>query len=224
MPRPDAASASYRTVWLERVADAEWREWITKWVRLPDGLSGPGKEMATTAIREALAPFHVAVAQLQAQAQAEQQRIQERANRQAILTTLHWALPWGSAGALTPAAVAAVTEALDQVPVGATPDQFTQARDLALKPHLAAHEQRQRKAQLIAGALPEIYPHLVRLERNWDFEGKTAWTLAQEFTAPIRERLESELTGEEPPDQVLKLVRRLVRAQLDVEPDRVLTH
>ena len=52
---------------------------------------------------------------------------------------------------------------------------------------------------------------MLKLEPDWDFEGKTAWMLEQEISEPIRKRLEAELNGDEPPDQVQKRVRRLVR-------------
>jgi hypothetical protein len=241
-------------------ADGDLREHLVRWARFPDGLSEPGKELATTAIREVLAklpqgtprpaldraveaalePYCRAIAELQAQAEAERQRIQaearaeqqrnqaqaqaeqqrnqDRANRQTMIAQLHWAVPLASGGALTSAARAAVAKAVNEAPEGASQSQLDEARDKALAPFLAAHAQQQRKEAVIAGALREIYPCLLRLEESWDFEGQTAWDLARQFTPAIRKQLELELTGQEPPEQVARRVRQLVRKQLETAP------
>jgi hypothetical protein len=218
--------------------DIEWRDWITRWTRLPDGLTEPAKELATTAIREALAklplgtprpkldeaveaalePFRLAVAQLRAEAFADQQRIQDAANRQSMITTLHWAVPWGSGFALTPEAREAVAKALDALPRGTPQRQLEEARTAALAPFLAAHAQQQQKARLVRDGLRAVYQVLVSLEANWDYENDTPESLAHLFQKPIRAALEKQLTGQEQPEQVARLVRRLVRAQLEATP------
>jgi hypothetical protein len=53
------------------------------------------------------------------------------------------------------------------------------------------------------------------LERDWEFDAGT-WTLELELKPVVREQLEAELQGDEPLEQVRKLVRRLVRQELDI--------
>lgn len=188
-----------------------------------------------------LAPTQGVIAERQAQGQGEQQRrqaevqaaegrkwamvlaSQERAdharNKRAILIDLFTVLPLDMAGALTPQARAAVSDALDQLPLGATLDEMTRVRDQALRPFFESHERRQRKEAVIAGALLEIHPHLVKLERHWDYPGSTAESLAEEFQKPIRKSLESQLTGAESAEQVARLLHRLVRRQFSAAPE-----
>jgi hypothetical protein len=130
-------------------------------------------------------------------------------------------MPWDAAGALTPQAKAAVSAALDALPATATRDELAQARDQALLPHIDAYRKTQRKEALIAGALQHVLPCLVKFEASgrWDYEGSTSESLAREFTVPIRKRLETELTGAELPEQIRKLVWRMVREQLEVTPE-----
>ena len=79
-----------------------------------------------------------------------------------------------------------------------------------------AESQRRDKERLIETALGEVFGYLLKLEQDWDFDGKTAWTLEREIKEPIRKRLDAELAGNEPLDQVQKRVRRLVREQLGI--------
>jgi len=194
--------------------------------QLPIGASEKQMEAARDAVTQ---PIREIIAERQAQerierernlaqAQAEWKRNQHDASKRAILVALLTAIPWDATAVRTPAVVAAVSQALDALPVGASRDELARARDQALEPHIAAHRQRQRKEQVIAGALREIYPCLVRLEESWDFEGETPQSLAQAFQKPVRAALEKRLTGNEPLDQLSKLVRQLVLRQLHAAP------
>jgi len=140
--------------------DTEMREWIIKCARFPDRLSDPGKEMATQAIREALArlpsgtprpaldravaetlaPYHVAVAALQAEAQAQQRRRQDQALRQGLLGSV--SLPSDLPAQQKQEALAAVSEALAKVPEGASQRELEKARSEVLQPLLDAYAQR----------------------------------------------------------------------------------
>jgi hypothetical protein len=50
---------------------------------------------------------------------------------------------------------------------------------------------------LIESGLREISPYLLKLECDWDLEGKTAWGLEQEIKDSIREQLEKGITEEQ---------------------------
>ena len=95
---------------------------------------------------------------------------------------------------------------------------MAQARDQALKPYIAAYNKRRRKGQLIAGALRELPACLHKLENQWDFEGATVESLAEELEPHIRKKLEAVITGDEPPSQVAMLPRQLVQRQLSATP------
>jgi excisionase family DNA binding protein len=222
-------------------------EVVTALAGLPPSASERDREATRDAaiapIRKAIAQRQ-AVAEserqrIQAEAEAERQRIQtdrqaaearlvgevlasqargdHNSDKRAILIGL-FTMPLDMLGALTPEARAAVSDALDQLPVGAAWDEMVQAKDAALKPFIALHEQRQQKAQVIASALRELPSCLRTLQREWDFEGATVEDLAQEFHGPVRAGLEKAITGQEQPDQIARLVRRLVERQLSASP------
>jgi hypothetical protein len=152
--------------------------------------------------------------------QAEQRREQHDANKRAIVNTIVLALPWdgAGAGALTPAAAAAVREALDRLPAGATHGDLTRARDQALAPYLDEHTRRRRKEETVAAALRELPSCLRGLEHRWDFDGATVESLVEEFKPRIRKGLEAGITGTETPPQMAMLLRRLVERQLRAAP------
>lgn len=211
--------------------DAEMRQRVIRWTSLPSGLTDQGRELATQAIAEAiatmplgtprhkleqvrdeaLAPFKQAVAR-------EQQRCQDQTVRQAVRGSV--SLPWDFPAGQKQEALAAVSKAISELPEGTPQRKLEEARDQAIQPLLDAHARQKRKAKLIEEGLREILGYVLKLEPDWDFEGKTARMLEQEITGPIRKRLEAELTGDEPADQVEKRVRQLVRKELNIAPRR----
>jgi len=77
------------------------------------------------------------------------------------------------------------------------------------------HEQQEKRERLIEAGLGEIYPHLQKLEREYEFD-EGLFTLEQELKPAIREALEEELEGDESAEEVAKLVKRFVRDELGV--------
>jgi len=63
--------------------------------------------------------------------------------------------------------------------------------------------------------LCQIRPYLDKLTANWEFD-KSTFTLARELEDPIRALLEEELNGRETEDQIVSIVRRGVREELDI--------
>jgi hypothetical protein len=189
--------------------------------QLPVGSTRKQMEAARDA---ALAPIRDAAAQRQAQEQVEQRRKQDHANRQAVASRVSWQLPWGFPTEQRQPAHAAVCKALAELPEGTPQRELEQARDRALQPFLTAHERQKRRTQLIEDGLRGIYSYLQKLERDWDFEGKTARTLETEIREPIRKQLEKELAGDESAEQVEKLVQRLVREEVGIERRKVYVH
>ena len=194
--------------------------------QLPVGASEKQMQAARDA---AMQPIRDAITQRQAQAQTEQQqrqaeaeaarqRIQDAANRQDLCRLGPWVLPWDFPADQKPPATAAVARALDALPAGAPQHELEQARAAALGPFIAAHAQRRRKERVIAAALLEIHPALIKLERDWQYGRDTPETLAERFRAPIRAALEKRLSGDEPREQLSKLVRQLVLHELNATP------
>ena len=130
-------------------------------------------------------------------------------------------VPWDLSAEEREKALAAVGEAVAELPEGTAGRMLEQSRDKALQPFLDAHAQRKRQAELITDGLRGIHAYLLKLENDWDFEGKTIGTLEQEISEPIRKQLEKELTGEETPEQAAKIVHRLVREKLGIERRKV---
>jgi hypothetical protein len=219
-------------------ADAEQRQRIILLAPVPHELNDHGRELAHKAIAdalaklplgtshdkllaargEALAPFRAIVDAWQANQQEQNRRQQEHQIREAIITATPLWLPWDLPSDLREQALAAVRKAVEQAPEGTPGQGLEQVRDQVLQMFLKTHSQRKRKVELIVNGLREIFTYVLSLERDWDFEGKTASTLESEIKDAIRKRLEADLTGTEPLDQVTKRVRRLVREELDIAP------
>ncbi len=225
--------------------DAEMRQDVIRWASLPTGLTDEGKEMARAAIAEALAklppgtprrkleqardealaPFRAAVERYereQAQRVAEERRKQEdHATRQSILTWASWRLPYDFPDEHKEAALAAVPRAIAELPEGTPKPQLEQARDQALQPFLNAHAQRKRKAQLIEDGLRGILAYLLKLSQTWDFGAKTPSTLEAEIRGQVRNQLLKQVSGTESPEEVEKLLHRLVRETVGIQRRRV---
>ena len=205
-------------------ADAEMRQDVIRRAVLPSGLTDEVQEKANRAIaeeisklpqgtprprlervrEEVLAPLRAAVARRQ---QEEAQRVAEerrkgadQAARRSICTYASWDLPWDFPADQREPALSAVVEAISELPEFTAKAELERARDQALQPFLDAHARQKRKAQLIEEGLRGIFAYIRKLEVEWDFEGKTAWSLELEIREPIRQQLEKELTGMETPD------------------------
>jgi hypothetical protein len=219
-------------------ADAEMRQSVIRCASLPAGLTDEVQDLTIRAVAEELAklplgtprqevermremvlePLRAEVAQ---QAAAERQKQQDRAARAGILSWAPLYLPWGLPPEQKEQALAAITKAIAETPEGTPQGELEQARDQALQPFVTAHERQKRKTQLIEDGLRELFPYLLKLECDWDFEGKPAQRLELEIREPIRKQLEKELTGDESAEQAAKLVHRLVRERLGIQRRKV---
>lgn len=84
-----------------------------------------------------------------------------------------------------------------------------------MQPFLIAHEKRKRKDKLIDQGLSAIYPCLLQLEQDWEFD-KGRLALERELKNSSGPQLEEHLTGQESEEHAVKLVHRLVRRRLGV--------
>lgn len=112
-------------------------------------------------------------------------------------------------------ALAAIREALSKQPAGTPRAQLEKTRDQVINHFRGLYEQQEQKTRLIDAALCQIRPYLDRLTANWEFD-KSTFTLARELEHPIRALLEEELNGRETEEQVAAVMRRSVRAELDI--------
>ncbi len=197
-------------------AERELAEEATR-VALAELPVGTSKRVMEEVRDKVLKPLREVIAKRQAQQQAEQRQRQDEAIRQAVLTRASWELPWDLPVEERQAASAAVSTAIGKLAEGTQQQELEQAAEQALAPYLATHTQRSRKAELIDNAVRQIFAEVLELERGWDFEGKTAWTLEREIKEQIRKELEKQLTGYETPEQVARRLRRLVRETVGIE-------
>jgi excisionase family DNA binding protein len=209
------------------------------WLRLPDGTAeeqAQAKAAVETALLQqpftksdrdmekarnsALAPFHAAVAQARAEQQTQQQadarQRQDRVNREAVLRSTSWKFPYGMPQEEN--ALAAAREAIEGLPEYTSVRDLEAARDRAIKPYFEKHAERKRKEDQITSGLHEVFPYLLKLEAENRLGSKRAYTLKCELEPKIRKQLEAEMKGQEPPEHVTKLVRRIVREALGVPP------
>ena len=199
--------------------DEQGRQAVRK--ALPEPPVGASLKEMEAARDAALQPIRATIAERKAREWAQQRRNQDQAMRQAVISGASWALPWGFPDEQRQPALAAVAKAISELPEFTAKAELERARDQALQPFLDAHARQKRKAQLIEEGLRGILGYIRKLEVDWDFEGKTAWTLEQETRESIRQQLEKELTGMETPEAVEKRVHRLVREKVGIERRRV---
>lgn len=156
-----------------------------------------------------------ACAEQRAKQEAAERSKRDRDLRERLLRYPWLQLPYGMPDADQQAALVASQKAFAALPEGTPEHDLEVARDGAIKPFLDAHAERKGKEELIAAGLQQVLPCIQRLEEQWEFE-KTAWTLSQEISEPIRKALQEQLTGDESAEEVEKKVRRLVRRQLGI--------
>ena len=186
---------------------------------LPDG-SYDEREHGKEVLAEALAKLAVGASERQLEAAAAEAlepiraTVAARQDRELRQELIRWAgLPWGLSQEAQADALEEIQEALDALPPGTARAELEKARDRVVEQYRQEHEQQEKKERLIETGLQQIYPYLQKLEREGEFD-KSTWTLEQEIKQPIRERLEDELSGNEPEEQVRNRVRRLVREEL----------
>jgi excisionase family DNA binding protein len=207
------------------------------WLRLPDGTAedqAQAKAAVEAALHEqpfatsdrdmekardsALAPFHAAIAQARAEQQAQQQaearQQQDRVNREAVLSYTCWKFPYGMPQKEN--ALAAARAAIEGLPEYTSVRDLEAARDRAIKPYLERHAERKHREDQIMSGLGEVFPYLLKLEAEKRLGSKNAYTLKCELEPKIRKRLEE--LDQDTPEQLTKIVRRLVREALGVAP------
>jgi hypothetical protein len=141
-------------------------------------------------------------------------RIALREDQELRKRVTFWAsFPWGFPEGDKENALQAVRQAFEQLPAGTPQRALEDQRDKAIEPFLVRHKKRELKKKLIESGLDEIFPYLLKLEQDWEFD-KGTWALKDEVKNPIQQQLEKELTGDESAEDVAKRVRRLVRREL----------
>ena len=76
------------------------------------------------------------------------------------------------------------------------------------------HAEQQKRA-LVDRGLQEISPYLTRLAEEWQFD-ENLHGLALRLRDPIRASLDAELDGTESPEAAIRIVRQLVREEVDI--------
>lgn len=170
------------------------------------------RAVAREAAKKVIASWEVHKAAVE----AEERSRRDRENRERLLRYPWLQFPYGMSDADRQTAIAASRKAFTALPEG-TPERDLEAtRDRAIQPFLNTHARRKRKEELIDAGLREIFPYIRKLEAEWDFEGKTAWTLEMGIKDSVRTALERILSGDGSPEAVSKHVRRLVRQALEI--------
>jgi hypothetical protein len=181
----------------------------------PDAPYDEMRAAAREAVMAVIAAFELDRAEQRAKREAEERSKQDRDQRARLLQYPWLRLPYDMPAEHEKAALLASQKAFAALPEGTSEPDLRAARDRVVKPFLDAHTQRKRKEALITAGMQQVLPSIQRLEEQWEFE-KTAWTLSQEISEPIRKALQEVLTGDENAEEVGKKVRRLVRRQLGV--------
>lgn len=143
----------------------------------------------------------------------------DRQMREEIISRLGWKLPYGISDKLKSKAEEELRREMDELPQGTPRRELERIRDRVGEATKKAHERRQKKEGLIDHAVSEIYRYILKLENDFEFD-KGAYSLEQEIREPIRKALWEELKGKETlptPEQMIGIVRRLVREKLDIE-------
>jgi hypothetical protein len=140
---------------------------------------------------------------------------QEAIMREDVLYLFTWSLPSGMSREDQAEALAGARAEIAKLPAGAPKGEIEKARDRVVAEYKEEHERKEAKERLIEAGLGEIYGYVQRLEQDWVFD-KSTWSLTEELKPAIREALEEELEGDEPREEVLKLLRDLVRQELDL--------
>ncbi len=106
-------------------------------------------------------------------------------------------------------AVHEARNALSQLPTGTPQSELQQARDVVFERHKKKHALIEHAA---GGALRE---YIRKLETNWDFD-KSTTALQSELAEAVRYELTEEIDGTESQEQANRLMRRIVREELDI--------
>jgi len=146
---------------------------------------------------EALAPFKNVI-----------RSRQDQETRERLLSNT-LALCYGIPGAEVEHALREVRDAFRQLTNGTTEAELRKVRD-------AVFARYKRKHSLIDNAAGnELGTCIRKLEEQWEFD-KSTWTLQFELADVVRRGLTEQLDGTEPEEQVNKLMRQIVRQELDI--------
>jgi sulfur transfer protein SufE len=195
------------------------------WTQIRDA-NREEREDAKDAVRQALEqlPGGTSDRELQRARDTALQPIKERIAarqdsemRDQIASRLTSGLSWGMPEKLQEAAAEELREAIEEVPPGTPRAKLEEVRDQIATRFNKIYERRQRKQSLVDEAMSQVWMYIRTLEKTWDFEGKSAFALEREIQEAVREALMEELTGKETKEQVLGIMHRIVREELNVE-------
>jgi len=194
------------------------------WLHLPGDAPGERKE-AEEAVRKALAGLAVNSSQKDLEATRDTaiapicKQITARLDREMRQSVIDGAsLPWFLPQEDRERALAEILVNLN-AHTGAARPELEKIRDRICAQYRAKHEQGKQREELIEGGLRGIPAYLATLQAKWEFE-KPTYTLEQELREPVGQALREELDGDESPEEVGKVTRRLVRRALDIAPSR----
>src|SRR5262249_13983523 len=128
--------------------------------------------------------------------------------RTGIITRMD--LPWNMSPDNRQAAIRAAREAIEQLPRGIDRREVEEVCEQIARTLTEAHEKQEHKEHLIHRAQQKIFPFLLELSDDLDFDAPLS-SVERDLQGPIREALDDELDGTESDVEVARLVRRLVR-------------
>jgi hypothetical protein len=108
-----------------------------------------------------------------------------------------------------------IHETLAKLPQGASRPQMEEVQATILRRHQAAHRRAEAKRGLIETGLKQIYPELLRMEREWQFD-QSILQVEEEIRPMIRSALEQEIDGGESREEVARLVGRFVWREVKI--------
>ena len=219
-----AATASLKPLVAEYEHQKRCNEAIEGVWRLLPGGNYDEWEQGKEALREALPALPIGVSQRQIEAACDKALESIRAAiadrkdqemRADVIKQASWSLPFGISDDTKQEALDAIREAIEELPPGTPRAELEEARDEIVGECKRDHEREKNKQRLIADGLRGIWPYLQKLERDYKFD-EGLFTLDRELQQDLRPVLEDELEGDESPEQVAGLVRRLVREELEL--------
>jgi excisionase family DNA binding protein len=145
---------------------------------------------------------------------------QDQAMRAEVLRSAKFRIGYSSVPLRSEAkAMEIIQRTLDGLPQG-TLERDVQAAVNGVIARFAESQRRkeqseQQRRALIDRGLQEISPYLTELAEEWQFD-ESLYGLALRLRDPIRASLDGELDGTESPEDVIRIVRQLVREEVDI--------
>jgi hypothetical protein len=179
-------------------------------LRLPDA-NADERESATDAVREALAPLLTA-----SDRQLEQARDRALEPIRAMIAARKdqemreslvddWRLAWRISDQQ------ALQETREEIRAAfAEFPACTPERDLEAERDRIV-DRAAKRYELIKSGIGQIRPLAEKLIKEYDYQGEIAWSIESRVKEAVRSALEDEITGEETPDEVRKLVYRVMK-------------